>query len=140
MTLSTGAVLCRVCLCVFCNLPISPASEFVLQKRDQSLAQYPPSIAAAAACVVSLHGSPLPKTAEEYAEAAVRIHSVLFAFSGVLIFDCAPLRVCLSVPAPMLTALCVCVCRKPEDLSREVIQIQQREFALKEQNYTLSSR
>lgn len=40
----------------------------------------------------------------------------------------------------MLTALCVCVCRKPEDLSREVIQIQQREFALKEQNYTLSSR
>ncbi|XP_068607328.1 mitotic spindle assembly checkpoint protein MAD1 isoform X1 [Brachionichthys hirsutus] len=29
---------------------------------------------------------------------------------------------------------------KPEDLSREVIQIQQREFALKEQNYTLSSR
>uniref|UniRef100_H3CS51 Mitotic spindle assembly checkpoint protein MAD1 n=1 Tax=Tetraodon nigroviridis TaxID=99883 RepID=H3CS51_TETNG len=30
--------------------------------------------------------------------------------------------------------------RKPEDLSREVIQIQQREFALKEQNYTLSSR
>ncbi|TNM85308.1 hypothetical protein fugu_007579 [Takifugu bimaculatus] len=30
--------------------------------------------------------------------------------------------------------------RKPEDLSREVIQIQQREFALKEQNYTLNSR
>ncbi|XP_059903734.1 mitotic spindle assembly checkpoint protein MAD1 [Gadus macrocephalus] len=30
--------------------------------------------------------------------------------------------------------------RKPEDLSREVIQIQQREIALKEQNYTLSSR
>uniref|UniRef100_A0A671TUL6 Mitotic spindle assembly checkpoint protein MAD1 n=1 Tax=Sparus aurata TaxID=8175 RepID=A0A671TUL6_SPAAU len=28
--------------------------------------------------------------------------------------------------------------RKPEDLSREVIQIQQREFALKEQNYTLN--
>uniref|UniRef100_A0A3Q0QRH1 Mitotic spindle assembly checkpoint protein MAD1 n=1 Tax=Amphilophus citrinellus TaxID=61819 RepID=A0A3Q0QRH1_AMPCI len=31
-----------------------------------------------------------------------------------------------------------CVCRKPEDLSREVIQIQQREIALKEQNYTLN--
>ncbi|KAF3852588.1 hypothetical protein F7725_005943 [Dissostichus mawsoni] len=30
--------------------------------------------------------------------------------------------------------------RKPEDLSREVIHIQQREIALKEQNYTLSSR
>ncbi|KAM6940455.1 mitotic spindle assembly checkpoint protein MAD1 [Xenentodon cancila] len=30
--------------------------------------------------------------------------------------------------------------RKPEDLSREVIQIQKREIALKEQNYTLSSR
>ncbi|KAM9818944.1 mitotic spindle assembly checkpoint protein MAD1 [Syngnathus typhle] len=30
--------------------------------------------------------------------------------------------------------------RKPEDLSREVIQIQQKEIALKEQNYTLSSR
>lgn len=30
--------------------------------------------------------------------------------------------------------------RKPEDLSREVIQIQQREIALKEQNYTLHSR
>ncbi|XP_071360423.1 mitotic spindle assembly checkpoint protein MAD1 isoform X2 [Trachinotus anak] len=30
--------------------------------------------------------------------------------------------------------------RKPEDLSREVIQIQQREIALKEQNYTLNSR
>ncbi|XP_073333414.1 mitotic spindle assembly checkpoint protein MAD1 [Pagrus major] len=30
--------------------------------------------------------------------------------------------------------------RKPEDLSREVIQIQQREFTLKEQNYTLNSR
>ncbi|XP_034044169.1 mitotic spindle assembly checkpoint protein MAD1 [Thalassophryne amazonica] len=30
--------------------------------------------------------------------------------------------------------------RKPEDLSREVIQIQQREIALKEQNYTLDSR
>ncbi|XP_071783816.1 mitotic spindle assembly checkpoint protein MAD1 [Centroberyx gerrardi] len=30
--------------------------------------------------------------------------------------------------------------RKPEDLSREVIQIQQREIALKEQNYTLTSR
>ncbi|XP_032419533.1 mitotic spindle assembly checkpoint protein MAD1 [Xiphophorus hellerii] len=30
--------------------------------------------------------------------------------------------------------------RKPEDLSREVIQIQHREIALKEQNYTLSSR
>ncbi|XP_017283004.1 mitotic spindle assembly checkpoint protein MAD1 [Kryptolebias marmoratus] len=30
--------------------------------------------------------------------------------------------------------------RKPEDLSREVIQIQQREIALKEQNYALSSR
>ncbi|XP_076004106.1 mitotic spindle assembly checkpoint protein MAD1 [Genypterus blacodes] len=29
--------------------------------------------------------------------------------------------------------------RKPEDLSREVIQIQQREIALKEQNYTLKS-
>lgn len=29
--------------------------------------------------------------------------------------------------------------RKPEDLSREVIQFQQREFALKEQNYTLIS-
>uniref|UniRef100_A0A669D5P4 Mitotic spindle assembly checkpoint protein MAD1 n=1 Tax=Oreochromis niloticus TaxID=8128 RepID=A0A669D5P4_ORENI len=29
---------------------------------------------------------------------------------------------------------------KPEDLSREVIQIQQREIALKEQNYTLNSR
>ncbi|KAI4832417.1 hypothetical protein KUCAC02_015386 [Chaenocephalus aceratus] len=29
---------------------------------------------------------------------------------------------------------------KPEDLSREVIHIQQREIALKEQNYTLSSR
>ncbi|XP_044203477.1 mitotic spindle assembly checkpoint protein MAD1 [Thunnus albacares] len=29
--------------------------------------------------------------------------------------------------------------RKPEDLSREVIQIQQREIALKEQNYTLNS-
>uniref|UniRef100_A0A3Q2NWS4 Mitotic spindle assembly checkpoint protein MAD1 n=1 Tax=Fundulus heteroclitus TaxID=8078 RepID=A0A3Q2NWS4_FUNHE len=28
--------------------------------------------------------------------------------------------------------------RKPEDLSREVIQIQQKEIALKEQNYTLS--
>uniref|UniRef100_A0AAQ5ZAD5 Mitotic spindle assembly checkpoint protein MAD1 n=1 Tax=Amphiprion ocellaris TaxID=80972 RepID=A0AAQ5ZAD5_AMPOC len=31
-------------------------------------------------------------------------------------------------------------CAKPEDLSREVIQIQQREIALKEQNYTLHSR
>ncbi|CAJ1054017.1 mitotic spindle assembly checkpoint protein MAD1 [Xyrichtys novacula] len=30
--------------------------------------------------------------------------------------------------------------RKPEDLSREVNQIQQREIALKEQNYTLNSR
>ncbi|KAM9857538.1 LOW QUALITY PROTEIN: mitotic spindle assembly checkpoint protein MAD1 [Aulostomus maculatus] len=30
--------------------------------------------------------------------------------------------------------------RKPDDLSREVIQIQQREIALKEQNYTLNSR
>ncbi|XP_041642290.1 mitotic spindle assembly checkpoint protein MAD1 [Cheilinus undulatus] len=30
--------------------------------------------------------------------------------------------------------------RKPEDLSREVIQIQQREIALKELNYTLNSR
>ncbi|KAF1394747.1 hypothetical protein PFLUV_G00004370 [Perca fluviatilis] len=30
--------------------------------------------------------------------------------------------------------------RKPEDLSREVIQIQQREIALKEQNYNLNSR
>uniref|UniRef100_A0A667WAA4 Mitotic spindle assembly checkpoint protein MAD1 n=1 Tax=Myripristis murdjan TaxID=586833 RepID=A0A667WAA4_9TELE len=30
--------------------------------------------------------------------------------------------------------------QKPEDLSREVIQIQQREIALKEQNYTLTSR
>ncbi|KAK5865547.1 hypothetical protein PBY51_019812 [Eleginops maclovinus] len=30
--------------------------------------------------------------------------------------------------------------RKPEDLSREVIHIQQREIALKEQNYTLNSR
>ncbi|XP_061686294.1 mitotic spindle assembly checkpoint protein MAD1 [Syngnathoides biaculeatus] len=30
--------------------------------------------------------------------------------------------------------------RKPEDLSREVIQIQQREISLKEQNYTLNSR
>ncbi|XP_054634480.1 mitotic spindle assembly checkpoint protein MAD1 isoform X2 [Dunckerocampus dactyliophorus] len=30
--------------------------------------------------------------------------------------------------------------RKPEDLSREVIQIQQREITLKEQNYTLNSR
>lgn len=30
--------------------------------------------------------------------------------------------------------------RKPDDLSREVIQIQQREIALKEQNYTLTSR
>uniref|UniRef100_A0A3Q3KED3 Mitotic spindle assembly checkpoint protein MAD1 n=1 Tax=Monopterus albus TaxID=43700 RepID=A0A3Q3KED3_MONAL len=30
--------------------------------------------------------------------------------------------------------------RKPEDLSREVIQIQQREIALKEQNYILNSR
>uniref|UniRef100_A0A8C4I1L4 Mitotic spindle assembly checkpoint protein MAD1 n=1 Tax=Dicentrarchus labrax TaxID=13489 RepID=A0A8C4I1L4_DICLA len=30
--------------------------------------------------------------------------------------------------------------KKPEDLSREVIQIQQREIALKEQNYTLNSR
>ncbi|XP_056135656.1 mitotic spindle assembly checkpoint protein MAD1 [Lampris incognitus] len=30
--------------------------------------------------------------------------------------------------------------RKPEDLSREVIQIQQREIALKEQNYQLTSR
>ncbi|XP_057698964.1 mitotic spindle assembly checkpoint protein MAD1 [Corythoichthys intestinalis] len=30
--------------------------------------------------------------------------------------------------------------RKPEDLSREVIQIQQREIVLKEQNYTLNSR
>uniref|UniRef100_A0A674PJ29 Mitotic spindle assembly checkpoint protein MAD1 n=1 Tax=Takifugu rubripes TaxID=31033 RepID=A0A674PJ29_TAKRU len=49
-------------------------------------------------------------------------------------------RVCLSVRARMLTVLCVSVCRKPEDLSREVIQIQQREFALKEQNYTLNSR
>ncbi|KAM3623483.1 uncharacterized protein V6R79_011813 [Siganus canaliculatus] len=29
--------------------------------------------------------------------------------------------------------------RKPEDLSREVIQIQQREFVVKEQNYTLTS-
>lgn len=29
--------------------------------------------------------------------------------------------------------------RKPEDLSREVIQIQQREITLKEQNYTLNS-
>uniref|UniRef100_A0A7N6BZS1 Mitotic spindle assembly checkpoint protein MAD1 n=1 Tax=Anabas testudineus TaxID=64144 RepID=A0A7N6BZS1_ANATE len=31
-------------------------------------------------------------------------------------------------------------CVKPEDLSREVIQIQQREITLKEQNYTLNSR
>ncbi|XP_028313388.1 mitotic spindle assembly checkpoint protein MAD1 [Gouania willdenowi] len=30
--------------------------------------------------------------------------------------------------------------RKPEDLSREVIQIQQKEIALKEQNYALNSR
>ncbi|XP_069024425.1 mitotic spindle assembly checkpoint protein MAD1 [Embiotoca jacksoni] len=30
--------------------------------------------------------------------------------------------------------------RKPEDLSREVIQIQQREIALKEESYTLNSR
>uniref|UniRef100_A0A3P8UR86 Mitotic arrest deficient 1 like 1 n=1 Tax=Cynoglossus semilaevis TaxID=244447 RepID=A0A3P8UR86_CYNSE len=30
--------------------------------------------------------------------------------------------------------------RKPDDLSREVVQIQQREIALKEQNYTLNSR
>uniref|UniRef100_A0A8D3DIA9 Mitotic spindle assembly checkpoint protein MAD1 n=1 Tax=Scophthalmus maximus TaxID=52904 RepID=A0A8D3DIA9_SCOMX len=30
--------------------------------------------------------------------------------------------------------------RKPDDLSREVIQIQQREIALKEQNYSLNSR
>lgn len=30
--------------------------------------------------------------------------------------------------------------KKPEDLSREVIQIQQREITLKEQNYTLNSR
>ncbi|KAM8843000.1 mitotic spindle assembly checkpoint protein MAD1 [Synchiropus picturatus] len=30
--------------------------------------------------------------------------------------------------------------RKPEDLSREVIQIQQREITLKEQNYSLNSR
>uniref|UniRef100_A0A3P8NP50 Mitotic arrest deficient 1 like 1 n=1 Tax=Astatotilapia calliptera TaxID=8154 RepID=A0A3P8NP50_ASTCA len=37
------------------------------------------------------------------------------------------------------SVLCL-VCRKPEDLSREVIQIQQREIALKEQNYTLNSR
>uniref|UniRef100_A0A8C5D6X7 Mitotic spindle assembly checkpoint protein MAD1 n=1 Tax=Gouania willdenowi TaxID=441366 RepID=A0A8C5D6X7_GOUWI len=32
------------------------------------------------------------------------------------------------------------VIRKPEDLSREVIQIQQKEIALKEQNYALNSR
>uniref|UniRef100_A0A672Z588 Mitotic spindle assembly checkpoint protein MAD1 n=1 Tax=Sphaeramia orbicularis TaxID=375764 RepID=A0A672Z588_9TELE len=32
------------------------------------------------------------------------------------------------------------VTEKPEDLSREVIQIQQREITLKEQNYTLNSR
>uniref|UniRef100_A0A8D0CMV1 Mitotic spindle assembly checkpoint protein MAD1 n=1 Tax=Sander lucioperca TaxID=283035 RepID=A0A8D0CMV1_SANLU len=36
---------------------------------------------------------------------------------------------------------CACeIVMKPEDLSREVIQIQQREIALKEQNYNLNSR
>ena len=30
--------------------------------------------------------------------------------------------------------------RKPEDLSREVVQIQQRELSLKQQNYTLTSK
>uniref|UniRef100_A0A3B5QMP8 Mitotic spindle assembly checkpoint protein MAD1 n=1 Tax=Xiphophorus maculatus TaxID=8083 RepID=A0A3B5QMP8_XIPMA len=39
-----------------------------------------------------------------------------------------------------VNCLALCVCRKPEDLSREVIQIQHREIALKEQNYTLSIR
>ncbi|KAG9349824.1 hypothetical protein JZ751_026177 [Albula glossodonta] len=30
--------------------------------------------------------------------------------------------------------------RKPEDLSREIIQIQQREIGLKQQNYSVTSR
>uniref|UniRef100_A0AAZ3NNS5 Mitotic spindle assembly checkpoint protein MAD1 n=1 Tax=Oncorhynchus tshawytscha TaxID=74940 RepID=A0AAZ3NNS5_ONCTS len=38
----------------------------------------------------------------------------------------------------VLTACCV-PCRTPEDLSREVIQIQQREIAVKQHNYTLTS-
>lgn len=53
---------------------------------------------------------------------------------------CATVSVYVCVHACMLTVPYVSVCRKPEDLSREVIQIQQREFALKEQNYTLNSR
>uniref|UniRef100_A0A667WLR5 Mitotic spindle assembly checkpoint protein MAD1 n=1 Tax=Myripristis murdjan TaxID=586833 RepID=A0A667WLR5_9TELE len=44
------------------------------------------------------------------------------------------------VPSVLVQHCFDCVVLKPEDLSREVIQIQQREIALKEQNYTLTSR
>lgn len=40
---------------------------------------------------------------------------------------------------PLISPAAVC-CRKPEDLSSEVIQIHQREIVLKEQNYALNSR
>uniref|UniRef100_A0A8K9XU73 Mitotic spindle assembly checkpoint protein MAD1 n=1 Tax=Oncorhynchus mykiss TaxID=8022 RepID=A0A8K9XU73_ONCMY len=39
----------------------------------------------------------------------------------------------------LVLTMCCVPCRTPEDLSREVIQIQQREIAVKQHNYTLTS-
>lgn len=65
----------------------------------------------------------------------------LQSYRFFLVFHSAVCTEWLSMHLCALTVVCtVSVCRIPEDLSREVIQIQQREITLKEQNYTLNSR
>lgn len=103
----------------------SHRSEFVLKHCERRRSHDPLLICPAA-----------PVTKDDL-EAVVLSRSVP---SALLMLLCVPLRARLRLHTCTLTVLFVSVCRKPEDLSREVIQFQQREFSLKEQNYALISR
>lgn len=131
----------RVCVCVFCNPSVSPKEWVCFVKLWPVFS--PLSSTHLSLCCSCHFISQLPtgRLTKEYGKAVVSIYSLSFLLSLLyrffIVCVCEFVCFCSHVCAKLF---CVSVRRKPEDLSREVIQIQQREFALKEQNYTLNSR
>lgn len=130
-----------VCVCVFCNPSVSPKEWVCFVKLWPVFS--PLSSTHLSLCCSCHFISQLPtgRLTKEYGKAVVSIYSLSFLLSLLyrffIVCVCEFVCFCSHVYAKLF---CVSVRRKPEDLSREVIQIQQREFALKEQNYTLNSR
>lgn len=142
-----------VCVCV-CNLSISPTEWVCFLERWPVFSPLSSSHLSLCCSCHFISQLPIGPLTKEYGKAVVFIHSLssllpqMYWFFSVCV--CVYVSVCWYVCASYFLrvrtrvhsncSVFVSACRKPEDLSREVIQIQQREIALKEKNYTLNSR